>query len=298
MTPSGLHLSARRLFVTSRLRYHARHGLFPVEIRSNVGLGARLAWCLEVIAYCDERNLAPYFRFSYPSSPRSADYFSPFFQIKGSDDRPRSFATVSSIIELDLGQDYDRVLTTELAHYLITKYLVVREAVVREVSDFCAQHFRGGRVLGVHYRGTDKTIESPPVPYGTVKRNIDRYLELYPDTGTIFIATDDADFLESIEGEFVRPAVVFRDDSVRSADTTSVHRSEQTDKYEVTRDALVNCLVLSRCHALLKTSSILSDWSKLFNPALPIIVLNRRYGEHLWFPEREFVKQSLFEPVA
>jgi hypothetical protein len=64
------------------------------------------------------------------------------------------------------------------------------------------------------------------------------------------------------------------------------------------RDAIVNCLILSRCEALLKTASILSAWSKLFNPRLPVVMLNRPPDEHLWFPERVLVGENLFEPLG
>ena len=60
----------------------------------------------------------------------------------------------------------------------------------------------------------------------------------------------------------------------------------------------MNCLILSRCAALLKTASILSGWSKLFNPALPVVMLNRPPEENLWFPERVLVGENLFEPVG
>lgn len=58
------------------------------------------------------------------------------------------------------------------------------------------------------------------------------------------------------------------------------------------RDALVNCLILSRCDALLKTASILSGWSKLFNPQLPVSMMSAPYEEYLWFPERDIVGSS------
>jgi hypothetical protein len=298
MTPRDrVYLGLKRRFLTSVLKYHSRRGVFPIEIRTTVGLGARLEWCLEIMAYCDERSLRPQFKFSYPTSLKSEDYFDAFFSIKGSGRASARFARISSIIELDLGKDYDSVLNLDLAQYLIAKYLIIKEEIIREVDAFCARRFANRWVLGVHYRGTDKRLESPPISYETVKANIDRYLQLYPDTDSIFIATDDLNFLRSMKDAFLSPAIISRDDEVRSSDGSSVHRSPHTDKYAVNRDAIVNCLILSRCDGLLKTSSILSDWSKLFNPELPIVLLSRSYDEHLWFPERELMKENLFEPV-
>jgi hypothetical protein len=273
--------------------------VFAVEIRSTVGLGAKLEWCLEIMAYCDEKGLLPQFRFSYPDARQEpVDYFGSLFRIRDSPERRARFVKISSIVELDLGKDYDRVLTIDLANSLINKYLVVREEVVSEVDDFCRQHFDSRRVVGVHYRGTDKVRESPMVPYDSVRRNLDQYLELYPETDCIFVATDDANFLDHLRNASLSRAIVCRDDSFRSRDGTSIHESSDTDKYAINRDAIVNCLILSRCEALLKTASILSGWSKLFNPRLPVVMLNRPSDEHLWFPERVLVGQNLFEPVT
>ena len=147
----------------------------------------------------------------------------------------------------------------------------------------------------MHYRGTDKTKESPVVPYDTVKRNIEHYLKLHPETDCVFIASDDINFIENMEWASVGRSIIYRNDSLRSQDGNSIHESADTNKYEVNRDAIVNCLLLSRCDALLKTASILSGWSKLFNPKLPVVVLNQPYEQ--WFPERDLIRKNLFEPV-
>jgi hypothetical protein len=123
-----------------------------------------------------------------------------------------------------------------------------------------------------------------------VRRNIDHYLELFPHTDRIFVATDDARFLDYLQNASLSRPIVCREDSFRSRDGSSIHESPDTDKYAINRDAIVNCLILSRCEALLKTASILSAWSKLFNPRLPIVVLNQPPDENLWFPERVLVE--------
>lgn len=288
-----------RALISLVAKYNSRNGVFAVEIRSTVGLGARLEWCLEILAYCDENGLIPQFKFSYPNSENSEDYFGTFFGIKGTVENGKSpiFIKISSITELSLGKDYDRVLNIDLASFLINKYLVVKDDVLSEVEDFCSKHFANRRVLGVHYRGTDKVEESSVFSYDSVKRNIEHYLKLHPDTDRVFIASDDINFIENIEKASVGRPILYRNDSFRARDGNSIHRSAATDKYEITRDAIVNCLLLSRCDALLKTASILSGWSKLFNPRLPVVMLNRPYGEYQWFPERDLVDNNLFEPI-
>ena len=287
----------KRSLISLLAKYNSRNGVFAVEIKSSVGLGAKLEWCLEILAYCHDNGLVPQFKFSYPNSAKSEDYFGRFFGIKGVIDKgkPPTFIKIASITELSLGKDYDRVLNIDLASFLINKYLVVKDSVLSEVEDFCSKHFANRRVLGVHYRGTDKGEESPVLPYDSVKRNIEHYLKLRPDTDRVFIASDDINFIENIEKASVGRPILYRNDSFRARDGNSIHKLAATDKYEITRDAIVNCLLLSRCDALLKTASILSGWSKLFNPNLPVVVLNQPYEQ--WFPERDLIRENLFEPV-
>jgi hypothetical protein len=292
-----LRRGLKRSIVSLLARYHSRSGMFAIEIRSTVGLGAKLEWCLEIMAFCDEHGLLPRFRFSHPDADRGADYFGSLFRVRQAQDRPARFVTISSIVELDLGKDYDRVLTIELAHSLIDKYLEVREEVAGEVAAFCQRHFGNRRALGVHYRGTDKVRESPRVPYDSVRKNIEHYLKLFPDTDCIFVSTDDANFLDHLRSVSIGRPIVWREDAFRSRDGSSVHESAVTDQYQMNRDAIVNCLILSRCAALLKTASILSGWSKLFNPSLPVIMLSRPHEGHLWFPESALIRECLFEPV-
>jgi len=288
----------KRSLISLLAKYNSRNGVFAIEIKSCVGLGAKLEWCLEILAYCHEHGLVPQFRFSYPDSKKSEDYFGKFFTLKQiiNQDKTVRFTTISSITELDLGKDYDTTLSIELASHLIEKYLGVKEDVMNEVETFCVQHFANKRVLGVHYRGTDKAEESPMVSYDTVRRNIEHYLEFHAQTDSLFISSDDLNFIKNMESASVGLPIIYRNDSLRSRDGNSIHKSADTNKYEVNRDAIVNCLLLSRCDALLKTASILSGWSKLFNPKLPVVVLNQPYEQ--WFPERDLIRGNLFEPVA
>jgi hypothetical protein len=45
----------------------------------------------------------------------------------------------------------------------------------------------------------------------------------------------------------------------------------------------------------MKTTSILSAWSKLFNPQMPVIMLNTPYN--MWFPEKDLLGNEFFKPV-
>jgi Nodulation protein Z (NodZ) len=289
-------LTARRRLNTLLARYRWQSGVLPIDIHGVLGLGARLEWCLEIAAYCEESGLIPRFRFTYPGS--KADYFSELFLTDTEPGpHPRAFIRINSIIELDLGKDYNAILTMESASRLAARCLRVRESIAAEVDAFCERRLGDRQVLGLHYRGTDKVEESPLVPYETVYRNVDRYFELFPETEAVFVATDDARFLHDISLRRLQVEVIARDDAFRSSDGGSVHKSAAADRSAVNRDALVNCLILSRCDAMMKTPSLLSGCSKVFNPALPVVMIGLPYEGNLWFPETAIVGANLFDPL-
>lgn len=273
-----------------------QRGIMAVEIRSHHGLGAKLEWVLEILAFCEEKKLTPQFKFTYPGSNDDENYFKSFFEINKSSYQSNSveFVTIFSIHDLNLDKNYDEVLNIRLASYLINKYLTVKDDVLREVDEFCIKHFKNKRVLGTHFRGTDKLREATPVSYDKVKRNITFYLDKFPETECVFLSSDDENFIKFIDSCCFSCPVVYRNDSYRTVGDVAIHHSNQ-NKYDINRDAIVNCLILSRCDALMKTASILSAWSKLFSPHIPLVMLNKPFNS--WFPERDMLNDVLYEPV-
>ena len=272
---------------------NVQNKLVAVEINNTIGIGARLAWVLEILAYCDEHHLQPQFRFTYPGS--STDYFKPFFRITTDAPAlapPIQFVKIFTIGELELGKNYDTVLTVELASHLIKKYLGIDEDILREVDTFCAENFADPNVLGIHYRGTDKSTEAPAVTYEQVQENIELYIKKFPETTAIFVSTDDHHFLKYMQNGAIERPVTSREDSFRAKDNAPIHLGNH-NKYDINRDALVNSLLLSRCRALIKTASILSGWSVLFNPDIQLIMLNHPYDKY--FPERALMERVLYE---
>jgi hypothetical protein len=166
-----------------------------------------------------------------------------------------------------------------------------------EVLQFCNQHFAGRKVIGVHYRGTDKVGEAPEVPYEKVVRNIQHIRKHYLPEADVFLSTDDNKFAAYLQSQLPTLQVIMRKDYQRSDNDQPVHLNNSLDKFEVNRDAIINCLLLSRCDFLLKTSSFLSDISKLYNPSLPVVMLNRPYERAFWFPAREIAKTIAFEQL-
>ena len=60
----------------------------------------------------------------------------------------------------------------------------------------------------------------------------------------------------------------------RSVDGTPIDVI-QGDNWNKGRDAVLDCLLLSRCDVLVRTASNLSLCAGFFNPRLPVVLLNR-----------------------
>jgi hypothetical protein len=155
---------------------------------------------------------------------------------------------------------------------MVKKYIHVKRSFLEKVDQYVSLYFKDFFIIGVHYRGTDKEKEAPRVSYETVFKKI---LESIPPNRPtrIFVATDEAPFLEEIERRF--PDQILAIKAHRSEGGVGIHFS-QKDPYELGEEALTDALLLSRSHLLIRTSSNLSLWSTYFNPKLPVILLNRR----------------------
>ena len=278
----------------SRIRQQAKvqqsKGVFAVEIKNHLGIGARLIWCLEIILFCKEHRLKPSFKFSYNGSDVSEDYFGAFFQTDKSSGNA-DWITIKTIGDLGFAKNYNRELTLETAHQLITEYLVLRPEITMEVNEFFQQQLHSEKTLGLHYRNTDKKSEASPVTYENVLLNLDFALKQHPELKRIFVSSDDKLFIDFMKRSHLSGLVCMRDDSFRSPDGIAIHERGDVNKYDINKDAIVNMMILSKCSFVLKTASILSSCSLLFNPEIPFAMLNRPFDNKLWFPESELLNR-------
>lgn len=195
-----------------------------------------------------------------------------------------------------LCKEYRAQINLELASKLIWKYIPVREEIQLKVEAFAHEYFYGKKPLGVHFRGTDKASEAPRVSWEYAKRAIANYLATHDEIGCLFVSSDEPPFIDYIKKEFGSMAVCDFDDVEKSRNGEAIHMSNAGgNNYYKGEEALINCLLLARCHALIKTASLFSAWASVFNPHLPVILLNKPYEGALWFPETEVSRKSMNE---
>ncbi len=161
---------------------------------------------------------------------------------------------------------------------LIQKYIFLKPRVQDRINNFYEINFQGNYVIGVHYRGTDKCCDADVVPYKDVYEHLQPIIKNHRNY-KIFVATDDYYFLTYMNAHF--PGSIIAINAIRSDKGTGVHNEfdKKNRNYKKGEDAVVDCILLSKCNLLLKTSSNLSNCSIKFNPNIPVINLNRNNSE-------------------
>jgi hypothetical protein len=180
-------------------------------------------------------------------------------------------ATTSERIKFSKHAEF--TLSRKRCYQLIQKYIKIKPAVNAIIEEFADKHF-DEFVIGIHYRGTDKKIESPRINYEQITAKIkDVCHELSIDSPKIFVATDEEAFLEYMQNYFPNRVIAY--DAIKSKNGVPVHLSK-ANKYKKGEDAIVDCLLLSKCDYLIRTNSNLSLCSGLFNPNIPMFEVRKK----------------------
>ncbi|HSW86979.1 MAG TPA: hypothetical protein VLG49_05710 [Rhabdochlamydiaceae bacterium] len=170
-----------------------------------------------------------------------------------------------------------RGLTVKEGYSLIQKYIKIKPGLQEKIHSFVETYFGNSNVIGVHYRGTDKHSEAPRVPYEKVKEALQKVIDSSSsEEYKIFVATDEKPFLDFISRHFAGKVIYI--DALRSVDGKGVHQIYK-NCYKMGEDAVMDCILLSKCSILIRTASNLSRCAGYFNPELPIIDLNFLYVE-------------------
>lgn len=302
-----IYRGIRRTLIARRLqrlwwgiRMRANHGVCSIEIvNAGVGFFAQMTWCLYLLEHCQRHNLIPDIRLTGDSyrdpnrDPNWLDYYFDTARSRTSEELSRSIRfTKKARVWEDMGYPIGAVMSIEDSARILRRYLTPKPHIMRIVDDFWRTLNPDGPVIGVHFRGTDKSSEAPRVSWDYCLKIIRQCLH---GNGRaphgVFLASDEQKFIDFIKQSLREVPVYSRDDHYRSrgSDEPPVFLAEGGG-YEKGEDALVNALLLSRCTTVIRTSSFLSAWASIFNPQLKVILLNKPYDDKLWFPESEIVR--------
>jgi hypothetical protein len=173
-------------------------------------------------------------------------------------------------------------------HYAVKDRVKPRKFLLDMADEFVEKELWGGPraalrtsdafVLGVHFRGTDKKIAYPysAPSYAVFDYAIQQTLRAYAidrqRSWVIFCATDETEFAEWMTQRYgARVAMLQSSPRLTKHDTTplkyaGVHKSSKYSNYDKGLYGMLDMLLLSRTHFLIKNRSSVSDVALIFNP--------------------------------
>src|SRR5579875_1875304 len=138
-----------------------RGGILSVEIHSpGVGFFGQLNWCAEILLYCAQRHVTAQLSATstmYRDPSRGANWLSYFFDVV--EKTPHVDFRISHLSELCIALKYFEAQSIEGTSALVSRHLPLKQEIRNKLDEFCKEHFRGRKMLGVHFRVTDKTDE-------------------------------------------------------------------------------------------------------------------------------------------
>ena len=138
--------------------------------------------------------------------------------------------------------------------------------------------------ISIHFRSTDKVLESGIVEYQTMSDEIDRYLKKYSNKN-IFLAADDGNFRKFLTEKY--PEINFSGFDLIDEIPGQPRHFSDANPDEKALEALVNIFLLSRSILLIRTSSYLSSVSILLSENQISKTVNWTNTSDLPFPEKE-----------
>jgi len=197
----------------------------------------------------------------------------------------------------------------KLANKYFFEYFKFDTSIISEVNQFNKQ-FQSKKVLGLHYRGTDKNKVNwiTHISKDEFIQLIDYHLSKHSYT-TIFISTDEAAFIFKMQELYSNTyEILYYDDLKNDQNSNSIHLNRLTlieDKMAelkkckktnadiktvnllekqlktetelntfLLKNVIINSILLSKCNLVLKTHSQVSAYAKIFNPKLEIYRVN------------------------
>ena len=262
--------------------------IMPLKMAQGIGHFGMLTHCTLLAKACTERSVEPFFFVSndlWQTPGLASNAFSYYYDHRRLSHDQQEEATARVIdgdcVVIADRHDVNRFAGREIMNDLRTlgegrrlfeRFICIRPAIRRIANAFYDRALGGARVLGVHYRGHDKQrLETDPVPFGRIYEVVAPLMAGSHDK--LFLATDDERFHDWMMGTDLAPSVVWRSTAWRRGP----HFLDRSDNFRKGADALIDAMLLARCGVVVKTPSLLSAWSKVFEPRLKLILVGRPY---------------------
>lgn len=180
--------------------------------------------------------------------------------------------------------DIERYQYTDFneASFYFNHYFELNQSIIDLSFEICKPF---DNCLGIHFRGNDKSRkndkENVPIDNYAYIEKIKLFAERY-DFESVFVLSDEVALKEFLKNEILKMLNV----PVFFTNIEPVfHLSQKTldNKLELTKNAVAEMLVLSRCKYVLKNQSAFSSWAKIINPEIKMYRTSKCKQD--WFPD-------------
>ena len=237
-----------------------RHDRLAFDIGGKIGLGAILSHAAFALRTGQRRGVDVALRFTSPiyrPDDGPDDWLECYFLRLGSKPNKIPIADSSGLrFDYNTGRD----------HALLWSYLQIRPELVNAAIELTDD----APFVAIHYRGSDKFMESKRVTEEVVLRRADAEMRRHA-IDRIFVASDEAAFIERAKDRF-GSAAFWLPCKAMAAGSSPAHFSGSSGDTKA-REALVTMVVLSRADVCIRTPSFLSEWASTLAPAQESILV-------------------------
>jgi hypothetical protein len=152
------------------------------------------------------------------------------------------------------------------------------KTAITHAADLYIEKFFSENTLGLQLRGSDKfdfgvgaNLSRKVLPE-EYRLHIDRYLAAHPECTRIFVATDQRQWLKTLEAAYPGKILSYSDKSLSDTGANRFH--EAGEKAARGLEVVMDTLILSRCSYLLKCHAAVGEMALTLNPKLDFIDLN------------------------
>jgi hypothetical protein len=272
------------------VRARSNRPYFAVNIASPKGMGAVLSEALLMCHYAKQNGLVPRITSTNPlyASDAGEDFISTYLGMAHENVvpglHPMHYRTRWSFYHLDFAWH----LSLPEASTLFWTYFPPKQIITDRVEAILANVSGRKFDLSIHYRGTDKALEAPLVNFEVFKKAIFDYKASGCNLNAIFLATDDPDF-EAFVRQILPDTSIATYNLGSPIDATRGRHFSDMSPEDKAIESLVNMFLLAAAPTCIRCASYMSAISKIINPELRTVTLNRTHWGSNGFPECEIL---------
>lgn len=265
-----------------------RRRSLAIDLDRPVGMGGLIAHALLLHAWAEDAGTQLEIRASSPLyGDGRADVFRHWFERgTGNQTAPLGLFASEYLIRHRAPQHVplDRAYALMAAHFRPS-------AILSDAIEAAAASI-GPYDTAIHFRGTDKVLDSGKVDYRQMFAASDDALRQC-EGEIVFLATDDPGFADALRKR--HGGITFASYDIGEVPEGMPRHFSSLAPEDKAREALVNIWLISRATRVFRTSSYLSSISRLLNPAQKTVTINRTILAETPFPEQGVLEQEARE---